>query len=977
MLNHLHEQGLKCTGCEACANACPVSAIHMEPDTLGFYEAKIDVKVCADCGRCFGVCPVLNGVSSDRMDKPACYAAIAEDRIREKSSSGGAFYALAKTILDNGGAVCGAGMEPDLSVRHILIDDAAQLPRLQKSKYVQSRINSCYQQVRQRLECGQEVLFSGIPCQVAGLRSYLGKEYKRLFTVDLLCHGVPSQQMLRDSLCEYDNLIGVDFRDKEYGWDSTRITLLFQDGSRRNLTYNESRFEQGFHSNMILRESCFDCPFCDFPRQGDITIGDFWELDGQLPETELDNRKGISIVLINSPNGERLWSKASGHLSHKFPADLMPALKSNRFFPRIEAPPERTRFLELYPQYSFNKAVLYAQQDRHDIGIVGNWSYPNYGTTLTYYALYRVLRDLGYSVTMLSWPRDSAWPPYERPQLFSRLPYPPYDMAQLPDERQDLWQYNDRCSTFVLGSDQLLNNNLYRNFSRFVQLDWVKSNRRKIAYATSFGTDYIWGSDDDRAELSHFLRQFDFVSVREESGKALLNDLFGVNAQWVLDPVFLLAPEHYQTLISTGKQPIPTEPYLFAYLLDIKEDDRPALELWSKKAGLPIHTVADAAPAEHQVKTASSPASTEGIYLEDWLGYISGSSFVLTDSFHGMCLAITLHKPFVALSNIARGVVRFQDVLRRLGLEERLCGSLQELPKKLYLLDKPIDFDGVEQRLAQLRKDSLSWLKNALTQVLPAKELTDYDLLAERCFNGERVIRTLQSKWADTEKTVAIWWEQLEDHRLRLDGLDAQVADALRLSRDASTADAGQWEQLEDHRLRLDGLDAQVADALRLSRDASTADAGQWEQLEDHRLRLDGLDAQVADALRLSRKASTVGAEQWKQLEDHRLRLDGLDAQVADALRLSRDASAVDAEQWEQLEDHRLRLNGLDAKIVENATLADAAAAELSEQLNHLKELIFVLEQRNAELQSEVKRLEESSLRFRLKRVLNQKMFWT
>lgn len=975
MINHLHEQHLECTGCEACANACPVSAIHMEPDTLGFYEAKIDMEACIDCGRCREVCPVLNGFSSDHTDKPACYAAMAANCIREKSSSGGAFYALAKTILDNGGAVCGASMESGLSVQHILIDDAARLPKLQRSKCVQSRINSCYQQVRQRLERGQDVLFSGTPCQVAGLRGYLGKEYKKLFTVDLLCHGVPSQQMLRDSLCDYDNLIGVDFRDKEYGWDCTRITLLFQDGSKRNLTYNESRFEQGFHSSMILRESCFNCPFCDFPRQGDITIGDFWELDNQLPE--INDGRGISIVLINSPGGQCLWSKASERLLHKITADLGPVLKSNRFFPKIDVPAERARFLELYPQYAFNKAVLYAQQDKHDIGIVGNWSYPNYGTALTYYALYRVLRDQGYSVTMLSWPRDSAWPPYEHPQLFSRLPYPPCDMAQLPDERQDLWQYNDRCSTFILGSDQLLNNNLYRSFSRFVQLDWVRSNRRKIAYATSFGTDYIWGSDDDRAELSHFLRQFDFVSVREESGKVILADLFGVDAQWVLDPIFLLSPEHYQTLISAGSRPIPTEPYLFAYLLDVKAEDRPALELWSQKVGLPICTVADAAPPEHQIKKTSAPASADGVYLEDWLSYISGSSFVLTDSFHGMCLAILLHKPFVALSNIARGAVRFQEILCRLGLEERLCGSLQELPEKLHLLDEPIDFDGVEQRLAHLRKDSLSWLKNALVQALPAKELTDYDLLAERCLNDEQAIRTLQSKCADTEKAAAIWWEQLEDHRLRLDGLDAQAADAVRLSREASVSDAEQWKQLEDHRLRLDGLDAQMADALRLSCEASNTDAEQWKQLEDHRQRLDGLDAQIADASRLSHEATTTDAEQWKQLEDHRLRLDGLDAQVADASRLGCEASTADAEQWKQLEDHRQRLDGLDAKIIESAVLVDATKAELSEQISRLKELIFVLEQQNAELQSEVKRLAESSLRSRLKKVFHQMMFWT
>lgn len=761
LLKTLSEAGLSCTGCAACSNVCPRQAIEMPTDKLGFRYPRILSELCVDCGLCRQSCPVLSGMVSPHASEPECYAVQATPEVRKGSSSGGAFTLLAQAVLAQGGVVFGAAMGEDLTVRHLCVSTQEKLATLRKSKYVQSDIGWAYRKAQQYLEQGKQVLFSGTPCQIAGLYACVGYGWNTLYTVDILCHGVPSQQMLQDSLQEGTaghKIVAVDFRDKQFGWECLGMTLLLDNGAHRRLSYDESRYEQGFHPNMTLRESCFHCPFSKYPRMGDLTIGDFWHVADYNPD--FADGHGTSALLVNSERGRRLLEAIHSQATLLEPVPLS-YLESNRVTPDIPKPPEREIFLSLYPGRSFNQSVLDAQQNRHDVGIVGNWSYPNYGSELTYYALYRTVTELGYTAVMLSWPGDSQWKPYDHVQLFARDPYPRRDVAAIPATRADLVNYNARCDTFLLGSDQLLNDNLYNRFGRFAQLDWVYSNKKKIAYAVSFGTDFIWGPDEDRAELAHFLQELDFVSSREDSGCSLLRERFGVTAQQVLDPVFLPPVTLYQELAELGQAAVPQTPYLFTYVLDRTSVAPELLQQCSEQLNLPLFSVADAAPEEHRQPGESGYSAT----LEEWIACIQGCSCMITDSFHGMCMAILMHRPFVALCNDSRGAARFDSILSLLGLKERLLASGAQLAANLYLLHQAVNYDAVERHLVVLRRQSMDWLQNALSARRPAKALSTFDLL-------DRRIRALDHQ---TTETDAKQWQQLEDHRMRLDGHDAYL----------------------------------------------------------------------------------------------------------------------------------------------------------------------------------------------------------
>ena len=223
LLERLEAKGSPCTGCAACNNICPKEAIEMRPDPLGFRHPYIRPELCVDCGLCLRTCPLLNTVRSTNDPQPDCYALQASDSIRGHSSSGGAFTLLAESVLSQGGMVFGAAMDSELQTRHVCICSPNELISLCKSKYVQSDIGQAYRKAKSILVQGQTVLFSGTPCQIAGLYAYLHQPYEKLYTVDILCHGVPSQQMLQDSLrgiIPGRQVAAIDFRDKQYGWES-------------------------------------------------------------------------------------------------------------------------------------------------------------------------------------------------------------------------------------------------------------------------------------------------------------------------------------------------------------------------------------------------------------------------------------------------------------------------------------------------------------------------------------------------------------------------------------------------------------------------------------------------------------------------------------------------------------------------------------------------------------------------------------
>ena len=302
-----------CTGCSACANKCPSKAILISQDQCGFYVPQIDFEKCTDCGLCGKTCPVGHKKEFECSDfKIKAYAAYAKDEvIRRESSSGGVFSELAHHVLDKNGIVYGAAFDENFKVVHIGIRRKEELVRLRGSKYVQSFISeTLYAEIKEALECETQVLFSGTPCQIAGLRSYLQKDYPNLLSVDLICHGVPSPKFFADYLICLENKYGkikqYFFRDKNKSWKIFNSKVITE---RKNIIkYMGQDFYLYLYLNHLqplLRKSCYQCEFASKGRISDITIGDFWGY--QASKTLPDDDRGLNCVLCSTSRGEAFF----------------------------------------------------------------------------------------------------------------------------------------------------------------------------------------------------------------------------------------------------------------------------------------------------------------------------------------------------------------------------------------------------------------------------------------------------------------------------------------------------------------------------------------------------------------------------------------------------------------------------------------------------------------------------------------------
>ena len=306
-----------CCGCGACEHSCPKNCITMAPDSEGFLYPQVDEAACVNCGLCEKVCPILTKKKASNLEVSAYAAYTSDEKIRKGSASGGIFSVLAQRVLDLGGIIAGAAFDEDFSVRHVLVETTDDLGRLRGSKYVQSRMEDTYPRIREELKRGRVVLFTGVACQVAGLKAFLGRDYENLYTVDVLCHGVPSpkvwQHYCREQEAAYGQKItNVSFRDKRNGWRKYSLSLQFGSAGEYSRSAAVDAYLQVFMGDICLRPSCHSCRFKDFPRQSDLTIGDAWGIEKHIPE--LDDDRGTSVVLINSEKGRALWDAVAGKL---------------------------------------------------------------------------------------------------------------------------------------------------------------------------------------------------------------------------------------------------------------------------------------------------------------------------------------------------------------------------------------------------------------------------------------------------------------------------------------------------------------------------------------------------------------------------------------------------------------------------------------------------------------------------------------
>lgn len=325
----------QCTGCSACFNSCPTNAISIKQNREGFYRPIINADLCIKCHKCERACPIITRFDTVANSfTPQLFAGWhRNEQIRNNSSSGGAFSALATTILANGGIVYGAAYDSNMRVNHCRVESLDDLYKLRLSKYAQSYIGNIFRDIKVDLDNGLKVLFCGTPCQASGLKGFLKKDYPNMIICDFICHGVPSPLILK-SYKEWledngiNNITKINFRDKRKGWyDAVRVAE-----NNHNSYVLKGRMDNywiGFNGNLNLQECCYNCQFLGIDRKTDITIADFWGIGKEYPFGHISEiKKGVSAIIISTSKGRELLQQ-SADLLELFQRDLGEITKGN------------------------------------------------------------------------------------------------------------------------------------------------------------------------------------------------------------------------------------------------------------------------------------------------------------------------------------------------------------------------------------------------------------------------------------------------------------------------------------------------------------------------------------------------------------------------------------------------------------------------------------------------------------------------
>ena len=382
-MDNVYQNSANCCGCGTCMIVCPKHAISMKCDEKGFVYPTINSDICIDCGACKRTCVFSKRKSEMPVGSSIdCYAAYNTDKTElSMSTSGGVFSALAHSFLEQGGCVAGACMELEneatVHAYHTVINAKEKLSDLQGSKYVQSNLWECWDTLESVLKEGKIVLFSGTPCQVDAVKEkfkkYLGTQ---LFTIDVVCHGVPNKKFLEDFLVEYQNrehlqIKKIVFRDKTNGWGHSG-SIVTSDNKTLAFSRREFSFYKYFIDGEISRDSCYSCPYACQDRVGDITIGDYWGIKNYDPQLLMENggtfdfKQGVSCLIVNDERGIELLEKFGGTLQ-KAPIEIQNVMKINK---QLREPAKHTelrdKIFSLYTQKGYSAVEkLFRKQQFH------------------------------------------------------------------------------------------------------------------------------------------------------------------------------------------------------------------------------------------------------------------------------------------------------------------------------------------------------------------------------------------------------------------------------------------------------------------------------------------------------------------------------------------------------------------------------------------------------------------------------------
>lgn len=721
-----------CCGCSACFNICPVQAITMQEDREGFKYPKIDERSCINCGKCEKACPVLHAETAGRTLHPAFYAVWnRQDEARLRSSSGGVFRVLAEDVLADGGVVYGAAFDVHNRLRHVRAESADALVPLTGSKYVQSEIGTAFCQVRADLKNGRRVLFTGTPCQVAGLYAFLGGDDANLLTADVLCHGVPSPAVFE----RYLESLGVgekcriEFRNKDNGWKKYEVVV----GDRVHETFRANAYMKGFLSNLYLRPSCASCRFVGCRRPGDLTLGDFWGA-GNFRK-RYDDDKGTSLVLLNSPKARSIFQTLQGKFSL---AEQVPSDSAVPFNPSlVHASKPDARRAAFFDDFEAGKSweelaasyITTEKPPRRKTGILNLQHTNNFGACLVAYALQTAIERCGSKAQVIN------YRPEKKARLFSgafrreraagrnfeKFRRRFLNLTRVCRNMDDLSELNASLDSFVVGSDQVWR---FRYVYRFLQeylLAFAAPSKTLFSYAASFGTDFWEGNDQATEIMREKLLRFNRVSVREESGIAICREVFGSEAVRVLDPTLLLSAADYAPIIKESQLKLPGR-YVAKMILDETPEAAAEVERLAKEKG---GEVVDIYGSRKKIGGKEAMLCRP---VGDWLKLLQNADYVVTDSFHCVCFSLIFEKQFICVVNPERGISRLDSLLGIFGLRDRLIDSLKGFRPD----GRETDYRQIERLLQVERKKAYRYLSDCLSQPgkspAPRKEVRDWCL---------------------------------------------------------------------------------------------------------------------------------------------------------------------------------------------------------------------------------------------------------
>lgn len=348
-----------CCGCAACYDSCPTGAIIFKHGDCGFLYPQVIEENCLSCGKCLSVCGAyLDGTPVDKSSVGLFAAKNKDDKVLQKSSSGGVFTTIAQSVLADGGVVISAELDRNLSLNHVVISDEKDLNRVRGSKYIQSNTQGIYKQTKKMLDLGTLTMFVGTPCQVRALKLFLKADYDNLISVDVICHGVPSQDFFDKYVSylskKYRSCVkSVDFRNKNVGWKNFCVKIVLDNGKVIYENLENNLYMRLFLKNYSLRKSCYNCRANNYRSGSDITLGDFWNIE--KIDSEFSDDKGTSAVMINTSKGMEVFDKIKNNLKFK-EQELEYLVKNNHVLERsVSLPPCKEQFAKNYKLQNIDK----------------------------------------------------------------------------------------------------------------------------------------------------------------------------------------------------------------------------------------------------------------------------------------------------------------------------------------------------------------------------------------------------------------------------------------------------------------------------------------------------------------------------------------------------------------------------------------------------------------------------------------------